>query len=57
MTLTTTTHSPQQLMAVWHLHLYADTEGPTFIFTTARRLFTSAFYTEPHNPLQDTPMP
>ncbi|RXS64594.1 hypothetical protein EST92_30625 [Streptomyces sp. TM32] len=44
MTLTTTAHSPQQLMVVWHLHLYADTEGPTFISTTAWRLFVHAFY-------------
>jgi hypothetical protein len=35
-TLTTTAHSPQQLVAVWHLHLHADAEGPTFISTTAR---------------------
>jgi hypothetical protein len=40
-TLTTTAHSPQQLVGVWHLHLHADAEGPTFISTTARRLETS----------------
>jgi hypothetical protein len=36
MTLTTTAHSPQQLMAVWHLHLHADAEGSAFISTAAR---------------------
>jgi hypothetical protein len=29
------THSPQQLVVVWHQHLHADTEGPTFISATA----------------------
>lgn len=43
-TLTTTAHSPQQLGAVWHLHLHADAEGPTFISTTARRLLVYVFY-------------
>jgi Integrase core domain len=28
-------HSPQQLVAVWHQHLHADAEGPTFISATA----------------------
>jgi hypothetical protein len=45
-TLTTTAHSPQQLVAVWHLHLHADTEGPTFISTTARRPNGFVFYIE-----------
>jgi len=35
MTLTTTAHSPQQLMAVWNLRLHSDSEGPTFISSTA----------------------
>jgi hypothetical protein len=35
MTLTTTTHSPQQLMGVWSHLLQDDSEGPTFIFSTA----------------------
>jgi hypothetical protein len=35
MTLTTTAHSPQQLMAVWNHPLPGDPEGPTFIFDTA----------------------
>lgn len=35
MTLTTTTHSPQQLMAVWNLRLHSDSEGPAFISSTA----------------------
>jgi transposase InsO family protein len=43
-TLTTTTHSPQQLGAVWHLHLHTDAEGPTFISTTARQSQGHAFY-------------
>ncbi|WP_327119065.1 IS3 family transposase [Nocardia sp. NBC_01730] len=43
-TLTTTTHSPQQLGAVWYLHLHADTEGPSFISTTARHQQDSCFY-------------
>jgi transposase InsO family protein len=35
---------PTQLRVVWHLHLHADAEGPTFIFTTARRLPVSVSY-------------
>jgi len=37
MTLTTTTHSPQQLMAVWNRLLPNDSEGPTLISHTALR--------------------
>src|SRR5690349_7271767 len=43
-TLTTTTHSPQQLGAVWHPYLHTDTEGPTFISTTARKSQGPGFY-------------
>src|SRR5215213_29337 len=35
MTLTTTPHSMQQLMAVWNHRLNNDPEGPTFISNTA----------------------
>jgi hypothetical protein len=35
MTLTTTAHSPQQLMAVWNPPLQDDPEGPTFISNAA----------------------
>lgn len=44
MTLTTTAHSPQQLMAVWNLLLQDDPEGPTFIFNTALQLSDPGFY-------------
>src|SRR5665647_3634104 len=45
MTLTTTTHSPQQLMAVWNRLLPDDPEGPTLISYTALRSRTLCFYT------------
>jgi hypothetical protein len=35
--LTTTTHSPQQHTAVWDLLLQSDPEGPTFISDTAQK--------------------
>jgi transposase InsO family protein len=35
---------PTQLGVVWYLHLHADTEGPTFISTTARQSSASVFY-------------
>lgn len=54
MTLTTTTHSPQQLMAVWNLLLQDDPEGPTFIFNTALKLNDSVLYIRTSNPIQDT---
>jgi hypothetical protein len=44
MTLTTTAHSPQQLMAVWSLLLQTDSEGPTFISDTAMRIRGISFY-------------
>jgi hypothetical protein len=44
MTLTTTTHSPQQLMAVWNHRLNSDPEGPTLISDTASRINTASFY-------------
>src|SRR5581483_11359138 len=44
MTLTTTPHSAQQLMAVWNPLLQGDPEGPTFIFNTALLSSDSGFY-------------
>jgi len=44
LTLTTTTHSPQQHRVVWHPPLQDDPEGPTFIFDTALIYQTSVFY-------------
>jgi hypothetical protein len=44
MTLTTTAHSPQQLMAVWNPPLQDDPEGPTFISNTALLRNSHGFY-------------
>src|SRR5882724_3680909 len=44
MTLTTTPHSTQQLMAVWDPLLQDDPEGPTFISNTALLSSDSGFY-------------
>ena len=44
MTLTTTTHSPQQLMAVWNHPLPDESEGPTLISHTALQSRTFRFY-------------
>jgi hypothetical protein len=44
MTLTTTAHSPQQLMAVWNLRLNGDSEGPTLISDTAIQICRINFY-------------
>src|SRR3954453_3114102 len=44
MTLTTTTHSPQQLMAVWNPRLNGDSEGSTLISDTAIRICRISFY-------------
>jgi len=37
---------PTQLGVVWYLRLHTDTEGPTFISTTARRSPAFVFYIE-----------
>src|SRR5664279_1992475 len=44
MTLTTTAHSPQQLMVVWNRLLPDESEGPTLISHTALRSRTLRFY-------------
>ncbi len=54
MTLTTTTHSPQQPMAVWNLLLQDDPEGPTFILNTALKLNDSGLYIRTSSSTQDT---
>jgi len=54
MTLTTTTHSPQQLMAVWNLRLHSDSEGPTFISSTALKAKRTDFYIRTSDSIRDT---
>jgi hypothetical protein len=49
--LTTTTHSPQQHTVVWDLLLQSDPEGPTFISDTALTTRQSSLY------IKDLPVP
>jgi len=54
MTLTTTTHSPQQLMAVWNRLLPNESEGPTLISHTALRSRSPFSTSEPRSRIQYT---
>jgi hypothetical protein len=54
MTLTTTTHSPQQLMVVWNRLLPDESEGPALISRTALRSPSPVSTPEPRSHIQYT---
>ena len=54
MTLTTTTHSPQQLMVVWNRLLPDESEGPTLISNTALPSRSPSIYIRTRSNIQYT---